>query len=289
MVGRIIRGVGGFYYVDDGRRMHECKARGLFRKQGITPMVGDMVEFSPEGEKTYGYLDQILPRVSQLKRPPVSNIDLIVAVMAPASPAPDLKLLDQLLVGAHKQGIRAIVCVNKTDLADPSDILREYVLAGYETLSVSASTGEGIPALLKRLSGCISALAGQSGVGKTSLINSLLPGESREVGGVSRIERGRHTTRHCELIPLPEGGFLADTPGFSLLEGEQEDPAELKEHFPEFARYEDLCRFGGCAHLREPGCAVREAAQRGEISPGRLERYGILYEEYKERWSHRYD
>lgn len=288
MTGRIVRGVGGLYYVYDGERLHECKARGLFRKQKIKPMVGDMVEFSPE-EGSFGYLQEILPRTSCLTRPPVSNIDLIIAVIAPSSPAPDLRMLDQLLVDAHWQGIQAAVCVNKSDLGDARALEDEYRLTGYDTFCVSAQSGEGIPQLRERLQGHVSSLAGQSGVGKSSLVNVLLPGTDMEVGEVSRIERGRHTTRHSELILLPEGGFLADTPGFSLLEGGLRDPAQLQEHFIEFAPYGDQCRFIGCQHLKEPGCAVQEAAENGEISSGRLGRYGELYQEYKERWSRRYD
>lgn len=292
MRGRILRGVGGFYYVYDGERIHECRARGRFRRDKVTPMVGDLVEFSPEGELTHGYVEELLPRSSQLKRPPVSNIDRIFAVVSISAPEPDLLLLDHLLVGAHRQGIDAVVCINKLDLSQPDlveEVAAQYVKAGYPVLRLSAAEGVGIDTMRKELNGHISALAGQSGVGKSSLINQLLPGAELEVGEVSRIERGRHTTRHCELILLPEGGLLADTPGFSLLEGEEEDPLLLKDHFIEFAQYEDECRFATCQHIKEPDCAVRQAAERGEIAPQRMERYARLHEQARERWEHRYD
>jgi len=289
--GVILRGVGGFYYVWDGAVQHECRARGRFRRDKITPTVGDRVLFTPEklgAEESYGYLEEILPRTSELARPPLANIDLIIAVIAAVAPNPDLLLLDKLLIGASEAAVDAAVCINKTDLATAADVVEEYRLCGYDVFALSASSGEGVAQMRGRLSGHIAAFAGQSGVGKSSLINALEPDMNLKTGAVSRIERGRHTTRHCELLLLPGGGLLADTPGFSLLESETVDPLELKEHYPEFAPYEGLCRFDGCSHRSEPGCAVREAAREGRLSIGRLERYEAIFLERKERWDHRY-
>ncbi len=275
-----------------GARLHECKARGRFRRDGIAPMVGDRVEFTPQiagAKESYGYLEEIEPRGTFLVRPPLANVGKIIVVIAAASPAPDLLLLDKLLVNSAEQGIEAGVCVNKVDLAPAEDIAREYELAGYAVYPVSAVTGEGLGELRAGIGGRIAALAGQSGVGKSSLINALEPDMHLKIGDVSRIERGRHTTRHCELLLLPGGGLLADTPGFSLLEGDVADPLLLKDFYPEFDAYLGECRFDGCTHRSEPGCAVAEAAARGEISQGRLRRYAELFAERKERWLRRYD
>ena len=291
MTGRIIQGIGSFYTVESEGQRYVCKARGRFRKQRISPLVGDFVEFQPaDREDGEGFIEEILPRNSELLRPPVANVDVIFVTVAASSPEPDLLLADRLLVRAYRAGIEAKVIVNKTDLDGgmAEEIARQYGSAGYEVFRVSAKQGVGLDALKAAAQGKTIAFAGQSAVGKSSLLNALCPGLSLETGSVSRIERGRHTTRKAQLIPM-QGGYLADTPGFSLLELDTMEPELLAECYPEFAPYEGKCRFLGCQHLNEPDCAVKDAAQQGVISRERLERYAVLHQELKEKWGKRYD
>ena len=291
MTGRIIQGIGSFYTVESEGQRYVCKARGRFRKQRISPLVGDFVEFQPaDREDGEGFIEEILPRNSELLRPPVANVDVIFVTVAASSPEPDLLLVDRLLVRAHRAGIEAKIIVNKTDLNGgmAEEIARQYGSAGYEVFRVSAKQGVGLDALKAAAQGKTIAFAGQSAVGKSSLLNALCPGLSLETGSVSRIERGRHTTRKAQLIPM-QGGYLADTPGFSLLELDTMEPELLAECYPEFAPYEGKCRFLGCQHLNEPDCAVKDAAQQGVISRERLERYAVLHQELKEKWGKRYD
>ncbi|MDY4518411.1 MAG: ribosome small subunit-dependent GTPase A [Candidatus Spyradocola sp.] len=291
MTGRIIQGIGSFYTVESEGQRYVCKARGRFRKQRISPLVGDFVEFQPaDREDGEGFIEEILPRNSELLRPPVANVDVIFVTVAASSPEPDLLLVDRLLVRAHRAGIEAKIIVNKTDLNGgmAEEIARQYGSAGYEVFRVSAKQGVGLDALKAAAQGKTIAFAGQSAVGKSSLLNALCPGLSLETGSVSRIERGRHTTRKAQLIPM-QGGYLADTPGFSLLELDTMEPELLAECYPEFAPYEGKCRFLGCQHLNEPDCAVKDAAQQGAVSRERLERYAVLHQELKEKWGKRYD
>ena len=291
MTGRIIQGIGSFYTVESEGQRYVCKARGRFRKQRISPLVGDFVEFQPaDREDGEGFIEEILPRNSELLRPPVANVDVIFVTVAASSPEPDLLLVDRLLVRAHRAGIEAKIIVNKTDLDGgmAEEIARQYGSAGYEVFRVSAKQGVGLDALKAAAQGKTIAFAGQSAVGKSSLLNALCPGLSLETGSVSRIERGRHTTRKAQLIPM-QGGYLADTPGFSLLELDTMEPELLAECYPEFAPYEGKCRFLGCQHLNEPDCAVKDAAQQGAVSRERLERYAVLHQELKEKWGKRYD
>ena len=291
MTGRIIQGIGSFYTVESEGQCYVCKARGRFRKQRISPLVGDFVEFQPaDSEDGEGFIEEILPRNSELLRPPVANVDVIFVTVAASSPEPDLLLVDRLLVRAHRAGIEAKIIVNKTDLDGgmAEEIARQYGSAGYEVFHVSAKQGVGLDALKAAAQGKTIAFAGQSAVGKSSLLNALCPGLSLETGSVSRIERGRHTTRKAQLIPM-QGGYLADTPGFSLLELDTMEPELLAECYPEFAPYEGKCRFLGCQHLNEPDCAVKDAAQQGAVSRERLERYAVLHQELKEKWGKRYD
>lgn len=291
MTGRIIQGIGSFYTVESEGQRYVCKARGRFRKQRISPLVGDFVEFQPaDREDGEGFIEEILPRNSELLRPPVANVDVIFVTVAASSPEPDLLLADRLLVRAYRAGIEAKIIVNKTDLNGgmAEEIARQYGSAGYEVFRVSAKQGVGLDALKAAAQGKTIAFAGQSAVGKSSLLNALCPGLSLETGSVSRIERGRHTTRKAQLIPM-QGGYLADTPGFSLLELDTMEPELLAECYPEFAPYEGKCRFLGCQHLNEPDCAVKDAAQQGAVSRERLERYAVLHQELKEKWGKRYD
>lgn len=282
--GTILKGIGGFYYVDTAEGVIECKARGKFRRTVGKPMVGDRVglEIQPDGT---GYLLEIYERKTALIRPPVANIELLAAVASAAPPQTEPFLIDKVLAIAEHKGMETLVVLNKTDL-DRADALYEtYRLAGIDVLRVSAETGEGIDELRARLAGRISAFAGNSGVGKSSLLNRLDPSSAAAVGSISdRIGRGRHTTRHVELIPFA-GGYLADTPGFSSFDTEQMDLVlrdELQFAFREFAPYLHDCRFTGCAHVKEKGCAVLAAVEAGKIAKSRHESYVKLYESVKD-------
>ena len=291
MQGIITRGVGGFYYVLDAQgNTHQLRAQAKLRRAHIKPMVGDRVEFEPGAGEDDGWLKAVEPRRCQLSRPPVANIDTVLIVAAAAAPEPDLLMLDRLLLAAREGGIEAVLAVNKRDLAPEAAerVLRQYRGAVAAAFGVCARTGEGVDALRERLRGSVHAVAGQSGAGKSTLLNALY-GFGLQTGDVShKIERGRHTTRHCELIPIPGGGMALDTPGFSLLETKLRDPVQLRECYPEFAPYEGQCRFSPCYHATEPDCAVRAAVEAGEIDPERHARYVELLEEMKIRWRERY-
>lgn len=289
--GVIVKGVGGLYYARDPEgETHVLRAKGKFRKQRVTPMVGDRVLFTPGSGDEHGWVEEILPRDSELIRPPVANIRHIVLVVAP-QPAPDFVLIDTLIVMAVKQGIQPALVVNKCDL-DPAlfkQVQRDYAGLSAPVIQTSAQTGQGVEELRALIRGGICCFAGQSGVGKSTLL-SAATGLTLQTGEISRkISRGRHTTRHAEL--LFSGDYcVLDTPGFSLLElWEGLEPIQLKEYYPEFFPYEGECRFSPCYHLSEPGCAVLEAARKGAVSEARLERYHILLKKVQEAWRNRYD
>lgn len=292
MQGTILRGIGGFYTaLDDEGCAHTLRAQGKIRRERLKPKVGDRVEITPGEGEEHGWIHQILPRRNELVRPPVANIDVIAIVVAAATPDPDLMLADRLMLNARRAGIQVQLVVSKADLAPQSaeEIVRQYRDAQVDTMMVSTVTGEGVDALRKRLEGKVHALAGQSGAGKSTLINALY-GLKMETGDLSRkIERGKNTTRHCELVPVAGGGMVLDTPGFSLLETELFDPVELKESWPELARHEGECFFQPCYHATEPRCAVRDAVESGEIDAQRHARYVALLDEMKQRWRERYD
>ena len=291
-VGTILQGVGGFYTALDGEgREYTLRAQGKLRRERLKPKVGDRVEMMPGEGEAHGWICRILPRRNELVRPPVANIDAIVIVVAAATPDPDLVMADRLMLNARRAGISVQLVVNKCDLAPESaeDIVRQYRGAQVQPLKVCASTGEGLDALRTRLKGKVHALAGQSGAGKSTLINALY-GLELETGGLSRkIERGKNTTRHCQLIPVEGGGMVLDTPGFSLLESELFDPVALKDSWPEFIPFEGQCYFQPCYHATEPRCAVLEAVAAGKIDGQRHGRYVALLEELKLRWRDRYD
>lgn len=292
MQGIILRGIGGFYYaMDDMGTVHTLKAQAKLRRERLKPKVGDRIELSPGEGEEYGWILGILPRRNELTRPPVANIDVICIVVAAATPDPDLLLADRLMLNARRAGVDVQLVINKCDLdpAGAESIAAQYRGAGAEPVLVSAAKGEGLEALRTMLRGKTHALAGQSGAGKSTLINALY-GLRMETGDLSRkIERGKNTTRHCELVPVEGGGMVLDTPGFSLLETELFDPVELKEFWPEFAEYEGQCFFQPCYHATEPRCAVREAVADGEIDAQRHERYVALLDEMRQRWRERYD
>jgi ribosome biogenesis GTPase len=292
--GTIIKGIGGFYYVlsdDDG--IYECKARGIFRKDELTPLVGDRVLFSvTDSIKKYGNIETILERSSVLERPAIANADQLIAVVAIKSPEPDMLLLDKLLVTAEKKSIKAVICINKTDLGNGNAIVvmgEPYIKAGYRVIGTSSVTNTGFDELGEVLTGHISVFAGQSGVGKSTLLNRIMNTMVMETGTVShKIGRGRHTTRHAELISLADGGFVADTPGFSLFELSGITHEELQYYYPEFREHIGKCRFAGCSHVSEPGCGVKTAVDNKQVNGDRYARYTELYAMLKQKDNMRY-
>ena len=281
MDGIIVKGIGGFYYVKTADKSeYECKARGVFRKEHITPMIGDRVEIETLNNKK-GSIVKIHERTSSLVRPPVANIDTMILVVAAASPEPSLFLIDKMLINAEIGGIKPIICINKTDLAQRADIEEIYKSAGYEVIIASAENNIGIDALKAIIKDKVTAFAGLSGVGKSSLL-SLITNEAIETGEVSeKISRGKHTTRHVELFELSGGGYVLDTPGFSSLEVEGIKADELWTCFPEMSGCEGQCRFRGCSHINEPDCAVKELLKIGKLSESRYESYKEIYNKLK--------
>lgn len=284
LTGTIIKGIGGFYYVKTDEGLIECRARGRFRREGETPLVGDRVQITRTAEDAQkGSVNAILPRKNEFIRPPVANIDQLLITIAAAHPVPNLMLVDQLAVTAEALSVQPVICINKCDLdaQTAQNIAAIYHKAGYAVLPVSAKENVGTEQLKNALQDKITALAGNSGVGKSSILNRL-NGLELETGDISRkTQRGRHTTRHVELFELPFGGFVFDTPGFSSYAAEGLQPEELAALFPEIARVEGGCRFSGCAHVAEPDCVVKEAVQRGDIAPTRYENYCALYQALK--------
>ena len=286
MEGIILKALSGFYYVDGGDgALTACRGRGKFRHQKLTPLVGDRVRFTPLGEGA-GILDEILPRKNQFQRPAVANIDQLVVIASGAVPVTDPFLIDRVVSIAEGRDCEPVICINKCDLDAAEELYQTYRKAGFLTLRVSAETGEGIPELAAAIAGKVSAFTGNSGVGKSSILNALEPEFRLQVGEVSdKLGRGRHTTRHVELFRLSSGAIVADTPGFSSFDTEGMElrrPEELQYTFREFAPYLDQCRFTGCAHVKEKGCAVLAAVKAGEISPGRHASDVRLYEQAKE-------
>ena len=286
MEGIILKALSGFYYVDGGDgALTACRGRGKFRHQKLTPLVGDRVRFTPLGEGA-GILDEILPRKNQFQRPAVANIDQLVVIASGAVPVTDPFLIDWVVSIAEGRDCEPVICINKCDLDAAEGLYQTYRKAGFLTLRVSAETGEGIPELAAAIAGKVSAFTGNSGVGKSSILNALEPEFRLQVGEVSdKLGRGRHTTRHVELFRLSSGAIVADTPGFSSFDTEGMElrrPEELQYTFREFAPYLDQCRFTGCAHVKEKGCAVLAAVKAGAIAPSRHASYVRLYEQAKE-------
>ena len=289
MQGKIIKGIAGFYYVHvAGSGVYECKAKGVFRKENIKPLVGDDVEIEVLDEKDMeGSITKILPRKNDLIRPAVANIDQALVVFAVTQPDPHFNLLDRFLVMMERKEIPTVLCFNKTDIAEEpliTELEQIYRGCGYPVLFTSAREEENIGKLKDLLKGKTTAIAGPSGVGKSSLINLLQSEVKMETGSISRkIARGKHTTRHSELLVLGEDSYIMDTPGFSSLYVNDFEKEELKYCFPEFAPYEGRCRFNGCDHIHEPGCAVKAAVEDGKIHRVRYEDYTEMYRELKER------
>ncbi len=287
MQGKIVKGISGFYYVHIAESgIYECKARGVFRNQKIKPLVGDNVEIAVIDEKEKkGNIEAVLPRSNELIRPAVANIDLALVIFAAAQPQPNFNLLDRFLIMMEYQRVPVTICFNKTDLVAEKELhafADIYSGCGYPVVFTCAKQQKGVEELLALLDGKTTAVAGPSGVGKSSLVSCLQPGILMETGEVSRkIERGKHTTRHSEIIPIRGSTYIMDTPGFSTLYIPGFEKEELQRYYPEFAEFEPYCRFQGCSHISEPECGVKEAFSAGRISKLRYENYKLLYEELK--------
>ncbi|MBR2409863.1 MAG: ribosome small subunit-dependent GTPase A [Lachnospiraceae bacterium] len=285
MTGKIIKGIAGFYYIhgEDGC-LYECKAKGVFRKDGIKPLVGDNVRFSVlDTENKLGNLEEVLVRKNELLRPAVANIDQALVMFAAAKPAPNYNLLDRFLIRMGLEQIPTLIGFNKCELISEQqqdDMKERYALAGYPVCFFSVKEKSGLDELKTKLEEKTTVLAGPSGVGKSSLINFLCPQADMETGDVSRkIERGRHTTRHAEVFVLQKDTYVMDTPGFSSLYVNEIQPQELWTYFPEMREAEKECRFTGCLHMEEPDCGVKQAVKTGKMKPQRYESYRQLYQE----------
>lgn len=290
--GRVIRSVGDYHTVAtiDGRQVL-CRARGRLKQRGAV-VTGDLVTVSIDPGSDEGVIEDVTPRRTYLYRPTIANVDTSVVVMALARPSPSWELVDRLLALAEREGLSALVVFNKVDLVDPTEAeaaRAPYVAAGYPVYRVSAATGEGIDKLKAALEGRVSILAGPSGVGKSSLLNALLPEAGLKTGEVShKLSRGRHTTRHVSLLPIGQEGWVADSPGFSTLSFGTMDPREFPLLYPEFVRLREGCRFSGCMHRSEPDCAVKEAVEDGRLDEGRYQRYLRILQEIEEAFERRY-
>ncbi len=287
MQGKIVKGIAGFYYVHlDGKGIFECKAKGIFRKDKAKPLVGDNVEMEilDEAGRT-GSITALLPRKNELIRPAVANVDQALVIFSMTRPSPSLNLLDRFLIMMHRQNLPCIICFNKQDIADGeerSNLAKTYEKCGSTVLFVSAVKEEGLDELTSLLRFKTTTVAGPSGVGKSSLVNCLTGGAVMETGSISeKIERGKHTTRHSELIAIAENTYIMDTPGFSSLTLFSMEKEELASCYPDFAPYEENCRFRGCSHVSEPECGVKEALAQGLINGSRYRNYALLYEELK--------
>lgn len=289
MQGKIIKGIAGFYYVHDGHsRIYECKAKGIFRNQNRKPLVGDNVEFQvlDETEGT-GNIEELLPRQNELIRPAVANVDQTLLVFAAKDPDPNGHLLNRFLVMMEERQVPCILCFSKKDLVSEEtqkELAAPYEKAGYSVLFISSKEKEGIEDVRNLLRRKTTVLAGPSGVGKSTLLNLLVPEAKMETGHISeKIKRGRHTTRHSEIFWVEDETFLMDTPGFSTIYPPQVEAEEVRSLFPEFRPLEGSCRFQGCVHVGEPDCAVKRGVQAGEIDKNRYTDYVSIYEEIKER------
>ncbi len=280
--GVVVKAYSGFYYVEVNNELWACRLRGKFRLTKQNVLAGDRVRVKETGARE-GVIEEIRPRISQLDRPPVANVDQAVVVFACADPDPQTELLDRMLVQAEAAGLVPVICFNKADLVDDETVVgltRDYRKAGYAVLVTSAVYGRGIEAVKDKLEGHISVFAGPSGSGKSSLLNALHPGFGLKTGRVSeKIGRGRHTTRYAELLELAAGALVVDSPGFSSLYMPEINKQHLAEMFPEFLPYTDKCKFNGCLHRAEPGCAVKEAVEDGGISRQRYAHYLVFLDE----------
>ena len=289
MQGKIIKGIAGFYYIyaEDGN-VYECKAKGIFRKDNFKPLVGDNVEITVlNEEEKEGSVTSILPRRNSLIRPAVANVDQAFLIFAMENPKPNFLLLDRFLIVMKQQEIPAVICFNKKDVGEKEEMEKLYEIytgCGYRVVLSSTYEGEGMDEIHEILKGKTTVVAGPSGVGKSSITNCMQGEVQMETGEISKkLKRGKHTTRHSQVIPVEKNTFLVDTPGFSSLYLTDMKEEELRDYFPEFVMYEPQCRFQGCMHIHEPGCAVKKALSEGKISQQRYDNYLALYEELKEK------
>ncbi len=289
MQGKIVKGIAGFYYVHvNGIGVIECKAKGIFRKDGTKPLVGDNVEIETVGEEhASGNIVLIHKRNNEIIRPAVANIDQAVIIFSMIKPMPNLNLLDRFLILMEKQHIPCIICFNKEDIVSKEEqkkLQTVYQNSGYLVLIVSAKRKAGIERLKSELIGKTTVVAGPSGVGKSSIINCLQSEITMETGEISvKIERGKHTTRHSQLIDIFDDTYICDTPGFSSLLLDDIEKEELGKYYPEFVQYEGQCKFQGCSHIHEPVCGIRQAVEQGDISKERFDNYKQLYQELSEK------
>lgn len=289
MQGKIIKGIAGFYYIyaEDGN-VYECKAKGIFRKDNFKPLVGDNVEITVlNEEEKEGSVTSILPRRNSLIRPAVANVDQAFLIFAMENPKPNFLLLDRFLIMMEQQEIPVVICFNKKDVGEKEEMEKLYEIytgCGYRVVLSSTYEGEGMDEIREILKGKTTVVAGPSGVGKSSITNCMQGEVQMETGEISKkLKRGKHTTRHSQVIPVEKNTFLVDTPGFSSLYLTDMKEEELRDYFPEFVMYEPQCRFQGCMHIHEPGCAVKKALSEGKISQQRYDNYLALYEELKEK------
>lgn len=286
MNGKIVKGIAGFYYVHTTLGLVECKAKGIFRKDGIKPLVGDNVSVDIiDKEKLIGNITDILDRTNSLIRPSSANIDQAMIIFSITKPAPNINVLDKFLISMKQQDIPTIICFNKTDLVDEKEIeeLRNaYRDCGSDLLFVSGVNKQGLNSIMEALKGKTTVVAGPSGVGKSTIVNALYPLAMMETGEISKkVERGKHTTRHAQLFALDDDTYIMDTPGFTSLDVKGVEKEELWEYYPEFEKYESECKFAGCSHIKEPVCGIRKAVENGLISSIRYENYKDIYEELK--------
>ena len=283
--GRILKGIGGFYYVEAEQTIYECKARGVFRKRGTTPLAGDWVQICID--KNTGTIEEIFPRKNMLVRPPCANIDQMFLVTSVCDPSPNLLVLDKMIAVAEDQEMEPILVISKTDLQSPHELENIYRKVGIQVIEVSSVSGQGIAQIKMLLKDKISVFTGNSGVGKSSLLNCISPEFRQETGIISsKLGRGKHTTRQVELLKLPCGGYVADTPGFSTMDMERYNIVK-KEHlqycFREMKPYITQCKFSSCSHTCEKGCAVLRAVEQGEITQSRHNSYTAMYEQVKDK------
>ena len=289
MQGKIIKGIAGFYYIyAENDEIYECKAKGIFRKDKQKPLVGDNVEIEVLDEQgKEGSVTAILPRKNSLIRPAVANVDQAFVIFAMENPKPNFMLLDRFLIMMEKENVPAVICFNKKDLAKQEELellYETYKSCGYDVIFSSTFSGEGLDEIRRILKGKTTVVAGPSGVGKSSITNALQENVQMETGEISKkLKRGKHTTRHSQVIPVGHDTYLMDTPVFSSLYLTDIEEQELKDYFPEFRRYEEKCRFQGCRHIHEPDCGVKAALEEHEISQLRYEDYLALYNELKEK------